>query len=87
MIDWLKNSKHYHPEKIIERDGWSIKKKSDYANKVVDEMEEKGQIKELYREFQSNLDAARGAKVRVIHSHHDLFVTILLTLCNLVDVP
>ena len=62
VLDWLKNAGFTTPDKIVERENWSIKKRSDYANKVVDEMEEKGEIKALYRDFKINLDQARDYK-------------------------
>ncbi|MCJ1281468.1 hypothetical protein MMC26_000788 [Xylographa opegraphella] len=60
ILDWLKNEGYETPEKVVERDRWSIKKRSDYANKVVDDMEAKGEIKALYRDFKANLDSARN---------------------------
>ena len=63
VLDWLKNESHTSAEKIVERENWSIKKRGDYANKVVDGMEETGEIKALYRDFKNNLEAARDAKV------------------------
>ncbi|MCJ1387042.1 hypothetical protein MMC17_010171 [Xylographa soralifera] len=62
ILDWLRNEGYETPEKIVERDKWSIKKRSDYANKVVDEMEKKGEIRALYRDFKINLDIARNYK-------------------------
>ena len=63
VLDWLKNQGYTSAEKIVERENWSIKKRGDFGNKVVDEMEEKGEIKALYRDFKINLEAAREAKV------------------------
>ena len=63
ILDWLENEGYETPEKIVERDKWSIKKRSDYANKVVDDMEKKGEIRALYRDFKTNLDTARNYKV------------------------
>ena len=50
------------PKKIMDMDGWSMKKKEKYANGVVDGMEANGQMKDLYREFKQNLEVAREAK-------------------------
>ena len=63
VLSWLESEDHTSPEKIIEREKWSVKKRSEYANKVVDGMEEKGEIRALYRDFKINLEAAREAKV------------------------
>ncbi|KAI4126861.1 MAG: hypothetical protein LQ338_003534 [Usnochroma carphineum] len=62
VLDLLRAEGHTSPEKIIERENWSVKKREKYANKVVDEMEEDGRMRELYKEFKENLEAARGAK-------------------------
>ncbi|KAL8753858.1 MAG: hypothetical protein Q9184_005298 [Pyrenodesmia sp. 2 TL-2023] len=63
VLDLLRAEGHTSPEKIIERENWSVKKREKYANKVVDEMEEDGRMRQLYREFKENIEAARDAKV------------------------
>ena len=65
VLDWLKRHGHTAPEKIVEREGWSVNKRANYANDVVDGMEEDGEMKILYKEFKENLAAARDAKVGV----------------------
>lgn len=63
MLDWLKTAGHTEPSKIVDRESWSKKRRGDFANEVVDGMEENGEIKALYRDFKINLEAARDAKV------------------------
>lgn len=63
VLDWLQNEGYTTAEKILERERWSIRKKRDYANEVVDTMEQKGEVRALYRDFKHNLEAARDAKV------------------------
>lgn len=63
VLDWLQAQGYTSAEKILQREKWSIRKKRDYANEVVDNMEQKGEIKALYRDFKHNLEAAREAKV------------------------
>ncbi|KAI4275337.1 MAG: hypothetical protein L6R38_005892 [Xanthoria sp. 2 TBL-2021] len=58
----LRSEGHLSSEKIIEMNGWNIKKKEKYANGVVDGMEANGQMKDLYREFKQNIEVAREAK-------------------------
>lgn len=58
----LRSEGHLSPQKIMDMDGWSMKKKEKYANGVVDGMEANGQMKDLYREFKQNLEVAREAK-------------------------
>ncbi|KAL8897310.1 MAG: hypothetical protein Q9207_007275 [Kuettlingeria erythrocarpa] len=62
VLDLLRAEGHTSAEKIIERENWSVKKREKYANKVVDEMEEDGRMKQLYREFKENIEAARSVK-------------------------
>ena len=63
VLEWLTRRGHTTAEKIIERERWSTKKRSEYANSVVDGMESSGEMRVLYKEFKENLQAARDAKV------------------------
>lgn len=63
ILNLLRAEGHTTREKIIEREGWSVKKREKYANRVVDELEQDGRMRELYKEFKENLEAARAAKV------------------------
>ncbi|KAL9001828.1 MAG: hypothetical protein Q9188_005216 [Gyalolechia gomerana] len=62
ILNLLRAEGHTTREKIIEREGWSVKKREKYANRVVDELEQDGRMRELYKEFKENLEAARAAK-------------------------
>ena len=66
MLDWLKTAGHTEPAKVVERENWSVKKRGEFANKVVEGMEESGEIKALYRDFKINLEAARDSKVCLV---------------------
>ncbi|KAL9130451.1 MAG: hypothetical protein Q9217_001374 [Psora testacea] len=66
VLQWLAMEGHTTPEKIIERENWTRKKREKLANKIVDGMLERGEMRELYRQFKQNLDAARSAKVWVL---------------------
>jgi hypothetical protein len=46
----------------VRRDSWSTKKRSKLANKIVDEMAEKGKIRELYGNFKREVEQARDEK-------------------------
>ena len=63
--EWLSLNGHTTPEKILERENWSGKRRERAANRVVDGMVESGEMRDLYRRFKQNLDAARSAKVSV----------------------
>lgn len=63
VLEWLATHGHLTPDKIVQREKWSQKKRAKDANKIVDGMEEEGVMKILYRQFKENLDAARSAKV------------------------
>ena len=65
VVDYLALEGYCAPHRIVERDNWSIKKRRDYANKVVDEMEEKGEIRRLHRDYRTQIDYALEAKVEL----------------------
>ncbi|KAL8857568.1 MAG: hypothetical protein Q9178_005896 [Gyalolechia marmorata] len=58
----LRSEGHFTPEKILERSNWNTKRREKYANAVADQMEADGEMKDLYREFKQNLEAARETK-------------------------
>ena len=63
VLQWLADDGQLTPEKIVEREGLRQKKRQKAANQVVDEMEATGVMRDLYRQFKENLEAARDAKV------------------------
>ncbi|KAK2795532.1 hypothetical protein FQN52_005299 [Onygenales sp. PD_12] len=62
VVDYLKRKDIFSDSKILEREHWSQKKRTKYANQVVDSMEEDGEINRLWRDFNTNLKAARDTK-------------------------
>ena len=68
VLQWLAADGQLSPEKILERENMRQKKRKKAANKIVDGMEATGVIKELYRQFRENLQAARDSKVCLIYS-------------------
>lgn len=65
VLDWLRAKGHLSPERIVERESWSIKRKAIYANRIVDGMVEDGEMRVLFKEFKENLAAARDARVGI----------------------
>lgn len=63
VLSWLAAKGHLDPDKIIERANMRQKKQERASNKVVDSMETEGVMKDLYKQFKENLEAARDAKV------------------------
>lgn len=63
VLLWLATDGHLTPEKIVERENMRQKKREKASNKVVDGMEMTGVMRELYKQFKQNLEAARDAKV------------------------
>ncbi|KAJ9410766.1 hypothetical protein DTO045G8_1672 [Paecilomyces variotii] len=59
VISYLEHQGVFSDEKIIERSHWSVKRQTKYANEVVDNMVETGEVKRLWRDFHINLTAAR----------------------------
>ena len=62
VLIWLDQQGYTMAEKILQRERWSTKRKSQYANNVVDGMEATGQVKRLYKEFRDNSQAALNAR-------------------------
>ena len=69
VLEWLMRRGHTSAEKTLERERMSTKKRSQYANDVVDGMEASGEMKTLYKEFKENLQAARDAKVGAVYPY------------------
>ena len=61
VLGWLEQQEYLTPRKIVERENWSIKRRSDYANRVVDEMEE-NELPNLHRDFRNVLNDARDKR-------------------------
>lgn len=63
VLEWLARAGHLTPEKIVERDKMHQKRREKSTNKIIDEMEMTGVMRDLYKEFKENLAAARDSKV------------------------
>ncbi|MCJ1429961.1 hypothetical protein MMC29_007876, partial [Sticta canariensis] len=61
VLTLLRNNGHLSAEKILERERWNTKKREKYSNAVVDGMESSGEMRNLYKEFKEDLEAARSA--------------------------
>ena len=66
VADYLKEVRELTPEKIVERDGWNTKRRQRDAKRIVKEMKDNGQIRNLHRDFRAEIDTARDAKVRFL---------------------
>jgi len=62
VIETLKGEGHLTPQKLAQREDWSKKKRSEYANGIVDGWWESKEIKGLYRDFKNTLEVARQGK-------------------------
>ncbi|KAK5167735.1 uncharacterized protein LTR77_007434 [Saxophila tyrrhenica] len=62
VVEWLVNHGYNTPQRIVERDGWSIAKRGQLAQQITDRMKTEGVIKELWKTFSRNVDDARNAK-------------------------
>lgn len=65
VVDYLKNQSVFTDSNILERERWSQKRRTKYANETVDAMEGDGEIDRLFRDFNMNVKTAKGAKVRL----------------------
>ena len=63
ILQWLQDAGHLSADKVIERESLSHRKKEKYANRIVDGMNDTGEMRDLYDMFRKTLHAARSAKV------------------------
>ena len=63
VFQWLSDDGQLTPQKVVERDAMRQKKREKEANKVVDDMEANGVMRELYHQFKQNLQIARDTMV------------------------
>lgn len=62
VVGWIVSNGYNTPEKLVERDGWSTKKRRKFANKIADRMAEQGFTDRVWREFQDTITRARDSK-------------------------
>ena len=63
IVDYLTSEGYLTPEKIVERDRWSTRRKREYANEIVDEMEKTGEVRRLWKDFRREVGEVRTGKV------------------------
>ncbi|KAK4894399.1 hypothetical protein LTR27_007283 [Elasticomyces elasticus] len=59
---WMTKRGYLTDEKIIKRDGQSMKKRQKEANRITDHMETDGQIRKLWDAYRQTIDDARNSK-------------------------
>ena len=64
VLDWLKSEGFLAPNQILERAEWSTKRRTKYANGIMDQLAEQG-LKELWRDFKIQIDQAKASQVCV----------------------
>ncbi|KAI9846372.1 MAG: hypothetical protein M1838_001323 [Thelocarpon superellum] len=62
VLTYLDKEGHMEAEQVIRRARWSNNKRSKFADIVLDEMVESGQVEMLYQDFKSTLHEARSSK-------------------------
>ena len=63
-MDELRRQGLFDPNAILNRESWNAKRKSAYADNIIQQLQESGEVSRLYRDFKNNLNEARNAKVR-----------------------
>jgi Domain of unknown function (DUF4211) len=65
VVDYLNRTEELlsNPERSLEREKLSAKKRTKYANKVVDKMDSSGEVQRLWMDFHQNLRVVRETKV------------------------
>ena len=61
VLDYLNRMGHCTPEKLVERDNMSQRKREKIANKIVDFMETSGEIRKLHKLYKDQVDLALEA--------------------------
>ncbi|KAI1943010.1 hypothetical protein LOZ12_004303 [Ophidiomyces ophidiicola] len=59
VIDYLERKELFSDESVLEREHWSVKKRTKYANQVVDSMRQTGETDRLWKDFNLNAKTAR----------------------------
>lgn len=62
VVDYLVRQGHCTAEQLLKRDKWSVRKREKLANKIVDQMEEEGEIRKLHRLYKEQVDFALEAR-------------------------
>jgi len=60
--EWLDDAGHNTPEKVMQRDKMSERKRGKLAYRILDQMEREGKIRSLYKDFKQSISAARDFK-------------------------
>lgn len=78
VIDYLRNESYLTADKIVQRDGWSVRKRRKAANKIADRMETEGEVKRLYRDFRHEISTAQFANVSGTQLHRKNTTNLIL---------
>ncbi|KAI5367689.1 hypothetical protein Slin14017_G027250 [Septoria linicola] len=62
VVAWLKKAGYLKPDKIVQRDKLSTRKRGKQAHKTLARIENEGQLKSLWKTFRDSIDAARDSK-------------------------
>jgi len=65
VVDYLNHTEELlsNPQKSLDREKMSAKKRTKYANNVVDRMDEDGEVQRLWMDFHQTLRSVREMKV------------------------
>ncbi|KAI9779733.1 MAG: hypothetical protein M1839_007231 [Geoglossum umbratile] len=62
VVDELHRQRLFDPNAILNRESWNTKRRSAYADSIMQQLQESGEISRLYRDFKNNLTEARNVK-------------------------
>lgn len=65
VVDYLNHKEELlsDPQRSLDREKMSAKRRTKYANKVVDRMDEDGEVQRLWTDFHQNIRTVREMKV------------------------
>lgn len=73
IVDYLERKGIFSDSRILERERWSSKRRTKYANEIVDSMQESNEVGKLWKDFNINVKAARETRVGIFR----IFLNIL----------
>lgn len=79
VVDYLREEGELTPDKIVARDSWKTKRRRKDAERIVDKMENEGEIKNLRRDFKSEISTAQNVNNVSLDCHLSL-ITLLTRL-------
>ena len=63
MLGYLTTAGHVSDGEVVRRERWNSRKRKRFANEVLNEMVDSGQVEIMYRDYKRTLELACSTKV------------------------